>query len=116
MDRTVPPGGTAIVTLDGPRRDNVVRIPNSALSFQPPAAVFEAVGQAPPALAGFESAQVSARGTRDRDVWKYEGGRFVPVHVRLGLADDTWTEVVSGPINPGDALVTSAVSRKAGIH
>jgi hypothetical protein len=30
------------------------------------------------------------------------------IAVRVGLADDGWTELLSGPIHPGDSLVTSA--------
>jgi HlyD family secretion protein len=48
---------------------------------------------------------------RDVDVGEYDGKRFTPIAVHVGLADDEWTELVSGSIRPGDALVTSAVPR-----
>ena len=39
-------------------------------------------------------------------VWKYEAGKFVPIAVVTGVADERWTEVTAGKIQPGDRLVT----------
>ena len=50
--------------------------------------------------------------TGSRDVWEFDGRRFTPIAVHLGLADDQWTEVLSGSIRPGDALVTRAAVRQ----
>ena len=51
------PGMTATVTLEVSRRENVMRIPNSALRFRPTPSMFAALGQpVPPAL------QVGRRG------------------------------------------------------
>ena len=47
-----------------------------------------------------------------REVWEFDGTRLVPVPVHVGLADGGWTELLSGPVRPGDALVTSAVVRQ----
>jgi pyruvate/2-oxoglutarate dehydrogenase complex dihydrolipoamide acyltransferase (E2) component len=44
---------------------------------------------------------------RPRDVWTYDGTPFTPISVITGLADDQWTEVVSGAVRSGDGLVTS---------
>jgi hypothetical protein len=41
-------------------------------------------------------------------VWKVENRRFVPIAVEAGLADDFWTELVEGPLRPGDVLLTAA--------
>ena len=43
-----------------------------------------------------------------RQVWQYQSGRFVPIDVQGGLADDRWTELLKGSLHPGDQLVTSA--------
>jgi HlyD family secretion protein len=111
VDRAVPPGGTALVMLAGGQRENAVRIPNAALAFHPSPAAFAAADQQPPVLepAGSPRGRSQDDGTRDRYVWKFESGEFVPVRVETGFADDSWTELVSGPVQPGDALVTSAV-------
>ena len=42
-------------------------------------------------------------------MWQYDGERLTPIAVRAGLSDDGWTELLSGPIHPGDPLVTHAV-------
>jgi len=113
-DGRLAPGTTAIVTLSGARRQDVVRIPNNALSFRPSSAVFEAIGQEPPVLESTEAGQKRADpGARAAYVWRYDGGKFVPVRVVAGLADDRWTELLSGDIHPGDLLVTNAATRAA---
>jgi hypothetical protein len=50
--------------------------------------------------------------TQSRTVWEYDGREFTAIAVRVGLADSQWTELLSGPVRPGDALVTSAVLRR----
>jgi HlyD family secretion protein len=97
LDEKLRPGMTATVTLAGLRRDNVVRIPNSALSFRPAAAVLSAVKES--------IGQPSAAASR---VWRFDGRQFTPVDVRIGLADNEWSELVSGALHPGDAVVTEA--------
>ena len=110
-DLSIAPGNTAIVVLPTARRDEVVRVPNNALSFRPSPAVLEATDQ--------ESLNVSAPAAnndagkgRAGYVWKYENGKFVPIEVRTGIADESWTEILSGPIQPGDRLVTSATTAR----
>jgi HlyD family secretion protein len=98
-DERLRPGMTAEVALRGARRDNAVRIPNSALAFRPPPDVLKALGEAEPSIKdGVE-------------VWEYDGQMFTPIAVHTGLADDTWTELVDGSLRPGDALVTRATLR-----
>jgi HlyD family secretion protein len=108
-DERLRPGMTAEVVLDGARRPNVVRIPNSALAFRPPADVLHVLKE-PDAV--IPRAQGSTDGADRREVWEFDGKRFVPVLVHVGLADGGWTELLSGAVHPGDALVTSAVLRQ----
>ena len=110
----IPPGGTAIVTLGGSERKRAVRIPNNALTYAPSADALSAVDQEPPVLN--RAANVSAKWTETRQgyVWKFENNRFVPIAVETGISDDSWTEVVSGSVQPGDRLVTAAVPLKRG--
>jgi HlyD family secretion protein len=101
------PGMTAVVTLNGLRRESAIRVPNSALAFRPPAAVLQALGNTKPR--GSASA-TRAQGERSpTEVWEFDGQQFTPISVRSGLSDDGWTELLGGSIRPGDALVTSAV-------
>jgi HlyD family secretion protein len=104
-DEKLRPGMTATVTLDGSRRENAVRIPNDALLFRPSLEVMRSVRQAA------DSPAPSAETADDpaaRRVWRFDGVRFTPIDVHVGLADGQWTELMSGPLRPGDALVTSA--------
>jgi HlyD family secretion protein len=109
------PGNTAILTLPAARRTSVVRVPNRALAFRPSPNAFDAVKQDPPELAPSPAPNpLSPDDGRDPSqgrlayVWKFERGKFVPIAVRVGLADETWTELIEGPVQPGDQLVTSA--------
>jgi HlyD family secretion protein len=105
----IPPGGTAIVTLAGSERPQAVRIPNNALTFAPSTDSLAAVDQEPPVLSRADTPAAKQTGTRKGYVWKFENNRFVPIAVETGIADDAWTELVSGDVRPGDRLVTAAV-------
>jgi RND family efflux transporter MFP subunit len=104
-DGRLPPGSTVVVTMPVNERSNVVRIPNKALAFRPSREVFEAInGEAPKFSTAGESEQPSSG--RTAHVWKYERGQFVVIPVKTAVSDDQWTELLSGPIQPGDELVT----------
>jgi HlyD family secretion protein len=107
---TLTPGATALITIPGAQRADVVRIPNTALTFRPTQEVLEAIGQAPPNLERPSTRAPSEKkgGGKPAYVWRFEGNRFVPVEIVTGLADDRWTELVSGPLQPGQLLVTNA--------
>jgi HlyD family secretion protein len=105
-DQRLRPGMTAEVALPGARRDKAVRIPNTALSFRPPADILDSSG-------GIETTDgsASAGGRSDQkpvEVWAFDGRRFRSIRVIPGLADERWTELVAGPVHVGDALVTAA--------
>jgi HlyD family secretion protein len=110
-DEKLRPGMTAEVALDGLRHDNSIRIPNRALSFRPPPEVLQALGETVPSIVT-DVTLPDGSSTKGSDVWEYDGKHFTPIAVRTGLADEQWTELVSGAIRPGDALVTSAVVRQ----
>jgi HlyD family secretion protein len=109
-DEKLRPGMTAEVALGGSRREQAVRIPNRALAFRPSADVLQALGEPDP-VRSRAAADANSSDARTSDVWEYDGKRFTPIAVRTGLADDTWTEILSGSIHPGDVVVTSAALR-----
>jgi multidrug efflux pump subunit AcrA (membrane-fusion protein) len=112
-DGRLAPGGTAIVTLSGGSRQGVVRLPNNALSFRPSPAMLERTGQSDLVVTtGAGSEPTGDRNARVSQVWRFERNRFVPVDVVTGLSDDRWTEMVSGAVQPGDQLVTSAAAAR----
>jgi HlyD family secretion protein len=106
---TVPPGGTALVFLPAQRRQNVVRVPNKALTFRPSRAAFAAVAQSPPTLDVSPHEREARRGERPASVWKFESGRFIPIAVDVGVSDELHTEIVGGSLRAGDIVVTDAV-------
>jgi HlyD family secretion protein len=107
-DGALTPGATAIVTLGGGTRQGVVRLPNNALSFRPSPAMLERTGQADLAVRSSAAEGSTRDRTRISQVWRFENNKFVPLDVVTGLSDEVWTELISGPVQAGDQLVTNA--------
>jgi RND family efflux transporter MFP subunit len=109
----IAPGTTAIVLLPTAQRKDVLRVPNNALSFRPSPGVLEATGQSGPSVAPTDRVEEPADPARGRAgyLWQFENGKFTPVAVRTGVSDEAWTEILSGPVQPGGRFVTSATAR-----
>ncbi|HUJ73716.1 MAG TPA: efflux RND transporter periplasmic adaptor subunit, partial [bacterium] len=119
-DFALRPGMTANTTVVVARRDDVLRVPNSALRFKPPQPPQQARagqggqagqagpgGQATPAGAEQPPSGPGPRQPADRHVvWLLEGGKPRPVPIQTGLSDGTYTEVVSGDLKEGDPVIT----------
>jgi len=105
LDQRLRPGMTADVVLPVARREHAIRIPNGALAFRPPPDLLAAIGEVEPA----PSSPAGGADGAVRAVWEYDGRQFTPIAVRPGVADEGWTELLSGAIRPGDELVTGAV-------
>ena len=88
---------TAAVRILIDQRADVLKVPNQALRYAP-----SAPGKAaePPS----SEAQV---------VWALRGGRPTAVPVDVGLEDDSFTEIVSGDLRPGDEVITAEQSPPA---
>lgn len=97
------PGMTANVTIEVARRDNVLRVPASALRFKPDAAV----------LAHFGLKGVTMGG-KVSTVWVSEGTTITPVTVTTGATDGTQTEILNAPFAEGTRIVTRATSSASG--
>ena len=105
------PGMTAVVQLQGLRHDNVTRIPNNALTFRPSTEVLKTIRQAEPSMDSV-MAGGDELGMKPRAVWTFDGKRFTPITVTVGLADDQWAELLKGDVRAGDRLVTRADVRR----
>ncbi len=89
---------TALVHIVVRGTDEVLTLPNAALRFRLPDR--ESVGQA-----ATDAVSDDASGA-EPDVWILgDDGEPRPVHVRLGLSDETVTEVVEGPLREGQTVV-----------
>ena len=120
------PGMTANVEFLVSRKEDVLKIPNAALRFRPlserqPAQV-AAAGQAggPGPAAGGGAARRggspnAGQGSRNREggvnrqgtVYVLRDQKAIPVRVRLGISDGTYSEVVGGDLKAGDQIILS---------
>lgn len=62
-DLKLKPGMTANVSIEIARRNNVIRVPNTALRFRPTAEIFTALGQTPPPMGRGREAGPDTRAT-----------------------------------------------------
>jgi HlyD family secretion protein len=114
---TLRPGMTATASITTATRADATLIPNAALRFQPPAAPTAARdgdGQPPGLFRMFVprgmgqpgNPQLGPRsGGAVQKVHILDRGVPTPVEVKVGLSDGQRTEVVEGPLKPGDAVV-----------
>ena len=132
------PGMTANVTMVNAKRDDVLRVPNSALRFRPPPSVLSSAwpagsghhggrdggrdggrgprgahsGEAGAAPAGSAAPAGGAAGndapSDRRTLWVLRNDQPVRVPVRVGLTDGTLTEIVSGDVADGDQAIVEA--------
>jgi HlyD family secretion protein len=99
--RLLKPGMTATVTFTPAERNDVLRIPNAALRYRPPArAASSAAPKAPAPIMPKDR----------RTVYRLRGARAEPVDIQIGLTDGSLTEVVSGGLAEGDAVITELLS------
>ena len=97
------------MTFVGEQRDRVVRIPNNAITFRPSSDLLKSLRQQEPPVPQQDSND--PRPGRLTRVWTFKNGRFDPVTVRVGLANDSWTELLDGPVRVGDQVVTQATAK-----
>jgi HlyD family secretion protein len=133
------PGMTANVTVIFAERQDVLRIPNAALRFRPPADMLAQLGggrpgggagrpaAGPPAASpggggggggGQRSSTATPRpppavGEGQKTVWALRDGKPVPVRVTTGVSDGTLSEVTEGGLKPGDLVITGIASAPA---
>ena len=87
-DLALMPGLTAASRIVVDQRNDVTRVPNQALRYVP---------RSVPRAAASDQARV----------WVLRDGEPVAVAVVTGLDDDSFTEIVSGDLKPGDLVITA---------
>lgn len=124
------PGMTAYVTIPVATVENVLKLPNAALRFNPPLspeqvrALYAQYGIDESRLAADNGDATSATGakkparTESVVVWKkHADGTLEPVQITLGITDHAYTEVTQvlrGSLKAADEVVTTAVASKGG--
>ncbi len=118
------PGMTADLSFQIQKKENVVKIPKSALRFYPPdkkyvhpddykiidgtqfvSADVDNDQDANSLVPATERILASQR-AKKRHVWKVEGELLRAVEVRIGLSDNSFSELISGDIDENTQLVT----------
>jgi HlyD family secretion protein len=118
------PGMTANVTVEIARADNVLRVQNAALRFQPRTSESDSStgngnqSASAPAAQGGEGRPAGGfgrggqaatderpNGERGR-VWVLNGGQLQPVRVRTGISDGTTTAILDGQLDEEAQVVT----------
>ena len=94
-DETLLPGMTAFVNIAVAKRENVLRVPLSALRFKPDGKSAIAPGHS-------DSDSV---GRDQKTVYRLRQGQAEPVQFTAGLSDNKFIEALSGQLEPGDAMV-----------
>jgi HlyD family secretion protein len=95
------PGMTANVSITVAQRKGIVRVPNSALRFKLPEPTTTTGGERPKS----GGKQKGVKPERKVHLLKEGEPKPVPTPVKLGIADNLFTEVVSG-VSEGDTVVT----------
>ena len=115
-DLSLRPGMTAtaeIVTLE---KDDVLLVPNAALRFTPPTAraqasssIMSSLMPRPPRQE--KTVKVKDEASGERTLWILkEDGRPASLSVRTGATNGRFTEIVSGNVTSGMAVITEATS------
>ncbi len=131
-DLELRPGMTANVSFVFAERPDVLRVPNAALRFRPPADLLAAerrggTGAAAGGASGGGRRGDAASGTSGRKadgtapagggtprepdrrtVWVLREGVPNAVRIRTGVSDGTMTEVLEGDLREGDVAITDA--------
>ena len=87
-DLTLMPGMTAASRIVVDQRKDVLRVPNQALRY------------VPSGLAG-------AVQPGQPQIWVLRDGQPMSIAVAAGLDDDSFTEITSGEVKPGDLVITA---------
>jgi HlyD family secretion protein len=98
-DLLLKPGMTATTRIVTSQREGVMRVPTQALRYSPGG--LDASTTAKPASAD------AHENTAPPHVWIVRDGRPVSVTVTLGLENDSFAEITSGDVKPGDQVIVS---------
>lgn len=110
------PGMTATADVTVKSIKDTLTVPNAALRYAPPATTTNRSSGIfslfrPPRMGRRNAAPEKALTGSERRVWVMKSGRSVPVTVQVGSSDGQFTQIVSGELAEGDAVITDATAR-----
>ena len=100
-DLLLRPGMTANCTFVAAQKNNVIRLRNAALRFEADPQLMQRIG-----VTDLNAAPAPTKDPNRKFVWVLRNNKPVRETVVSGVTDGTWTELVSGNIQEGDALIT----------
>lgn len=112
-DLALRPGMTATATITTLQRDGALLVPNAALRYTPGTAAAQAasggggsiMSRMLPRLSRGTQRSAGTDTSQVRQVWVLRDGQPQPVPVTPGASDGRMTEVRSGALQPGTALI-----------
>ncbi len=111
------PGMTATAEIKAIEIANALAVPNAALRFSPPAGDAgqkrSLLQRILPGRPQFRAASKREVASADRTLYVLRDGAAVEMRVRTGASDGRFTEILSGEIKAGDALIVSQSISKA---
>ncbi len=115
-DLSLRPGMTATADIKVKKVENAILIPAAALRFAPPvqeekkpsAGLVGSLLPRPPSSAPKQTEDIAA-GKKQQRVWTLKDGQLSAIPVTIGPTTGSMTEVLSGDIHPGMALVVDTV-------
>jgi len=127
-DLTLRPGMTATATIKTESRENVLLVPNTALRFTPVVAAAPAaasanssfISQLMPRPPGMGTAKKRPNGTPPtssdgmQKIWVLDNNTPLAVEVKTGISDGKQTEIVSGGLKEGMAVITESTGGTTG--
>jgi len=126
-DLKLMPGMTATATILVTKKENVLKIPTIAFRFQPQADQIET--RKDTASAADDSARAERRkqfaqmqggvapgqgqGGRPSKLWVMgKNKKLIPIFVRPGIADGTFTEIMFGKVEEGQEVIVGSMSQR----
>jgi HlyD family secretion protein len=124
-DLKLLPGMTANLSFQINKREKIIKIPNAALRFYPPREKvhpddrkildgFEdqkQLSESPKMVSADEKAETS-KSLSQRHVWISDGKFLRARPVKIGISDNRFTELVTGELKKGEALVIGEKPKK----
>ncbi len=91
-DGSLLPGMTANINFVVDQRENVLRVPNAALRYQPK--------------------DVETKSSNQPVIYQLAQGRPVPIHVTTGITDGNFSQIISEKVQVGDPIIVREQSDK----
>jgi HlyD family secretion protein len=100
-DLALKPGMTAATRIVTGHRPDVMRVPNQALRY------------VPSIVSGARTPGGATAALGEKRIWLLRDGRPIAVPVTVGLDDDSFTEIASEAVRPGDLVITGERSAES---